>query len=77
MPKCVACDSDLIKGSEIVRGYCDTCQVHIRTVFDKDAFALGQYQRVEGEKQVNLLEWTNITESVLDSEQTYIETEDI
>jgi len=58
MPKCVACDSDLQKSSEMIRGYCDTCQVSIRTVFDKDAYALGQYQ-----KDTNTLDWTNLTES--------------
>jgi hypothetical protein len=60
MPKCVACDVDLQKSGEIVRGYCDECQVSIRTVFDKDAFALGQYQKGKDGKIINTLDWTNI-----------------
>lgn len=64
MPKCIACDIDLQKGSEIIRGYCDECQVQIRTVFDKDAFALGQYRLTkEGKYEYNNLEWTTLTES--------------
>jgi ribosomal protein L7Ae-like RNA K-turn-binding protein len=59
MPKCIACDVDLQKSSEVVRGYCDECQVSIRTVFDKDAYALGQYKETKGSVDNNTLDWTN------------------
>lgn len=62
MPKCIACDVELRLSSEIIRGYCDVCQLHIRTVFDKDAFALGQYQKTPDGDLVNTLEWTTIIE---------------
>lgn len=56
--KCSICDLDLQTSNEIAREYCDVCQQHIRTVFDKDAFALGQYKQTEGGDLINTLEWT-------------------
>lgn len=61
MPKCIACDCDLQQSTEIFRGYCDVCQSFIRTVFDKDAYALGQYQKTKN-GFVNTLEWTTYLE---------------
>ena len=71
MPKCVACDEDLQKSSEIVRGYCDECQVSVRSVFDKDAYALGQYQKAKNGENINNLDWTNTAESDDSSFRTY------
>jgi hypothetical protein len=63
MPKCIACNCDLNKDSDIARGYCEICQTEIRTVFDKDAFALGQYK-----KEINVLDWTNYINTFIDLE---------
>ena len=63
MPRCIACDCDLKKDADISRGYCDKCQKEIRTVFDKDSFALGQYQKTVSGEYINNLEWTNYLDS--------------
>lgn len=60
---CYMCnEKELVLSTEVLRGYCDACQREVRTVFDKDAYALGQYRDIDGSTHlggVNTLDWTN------------------
>jgi hypothetical protein len=57
MPRCTACDCEMSSKAEVMRGYCDTCQVSVRQVFDADAYALG-HTTTRGDT-TNNIDWTN------------------
>jgi hypothetical protein len=57
MPRCYACDEEMSSRAEVMRGYCDGCQVEVRKVFDADAYELG-HSTTKGDG-TNNIEWTN------------------